>query len=181
MLGKITRRSLRLARRGGDTDRNMAGQGHIDRRMLVAGICAAGAATGGGYYAWTWRRPFRGSSLSVAEAHARAASGEILLVDIRRPDEWAETGLGEGAYPLDMRRPDFAVAFARLREAAPGRPVALICVRGVRSSQLLARLAAADVGPLIDVPEGMLGSGAGQGWLAAGLPVARLADDCTQQ
>ena len=157
-------------------DRSMARQKPVDRRVLLAGLVAAGAAIGGGYYAWTWRRPFGGPALSVAEAHARAASGDILLVDIRRPDEWAETGVGEGAHPLDMRRSDFVAALSRLREADPARPVALICARGVRSSQLSAQLDAAEIGPLIDVPEGMLGSGAGPGWLAAGLPVVPVAD-----
>lgn len=109
-------------------------------------------------------------ALSVEEAHRRAARGEILLVDIRRPDEWARTGIGAGAHPLDMRRPDFVDALRALRD---GRdvPVALICARGVRSRHLADALARAGFSEVRDVPEGMLGSGAGAGWLRKGLPV----------
>lgn len=108
--------------------------------------------------------------LSPAEAHARAAAGEILLVDIRRPEEWAATGIPEGAVALDMRRPDFTDAL-RMAAGDSTAPVALICARGVRSAALANRLAAAGFSSLLDVPEGMLGSRAGPGWLARSLPV----------
>lgn len=112
-----------------------------------------------------------GTDMTAPEAHAAAVAGDILLVDIRRPDEWARTGLGEGAVPLDMRRPDFAAELVKLSKANPEIPVALICARGVRSARLSARLAEAGFTGIIDVPEGMLGSGAGPGWLKRGLPV----------
>jgi rhodanese-related sulfurtransferase len=111
------------------------------------------------------------SALSVQDAHARAVAGQVLLIDIRRPDEWARTGVGEGAVPLDMRIPDF---IAQLQELTGGRtdvPVALICARGVRSRHLSRELMEAGFTRILDVPEGMLGSGAGPGWLRAGLPV----------
>lgn len=108
-------------------------------------------------------------SLSVAEAQALAASGEVTLIDIRRPDEWAETGIAADAHPLDMRQADFLV---RLREIAPaGTPVAVICARGVRSARLAEDMRAAGFARVLDVPEGMIGSSAGPGWLAEGLPL----------
>ena len=82
--------------------------------------------------------------------------------------------MGEGAIPIDMRRPDFTDA---LRAEIVGRedvPVALICARGVRSARLSQRLAEAGFTNIIDVPEGMLGSGAGPGWLKRGLPVVQI-------
>lgn len=112
-----------------------------------------------------------GDSLSVQDAHARAISGGIILVDIRRPDEWASTGSGEGAHRLDMRRDDFIAALDEIAGGDRAAPIALICARGVRSSRMANRLAEAGFTQIIDVPEGMLGSRAGPGWLASGLPV----------
>ena len=106
-----------------------------------------------------------------ADAHAAAVAGRILLVDIRRPDEWGRTGIGAGAVPLDMRRSDFTDALLVETKGRRDAPVALSCARGGRSSRLSARLSAAGFTNIIDVPEGMLGSGAGPGWIKTGLPV----------
>ena len=111
------------------------------------------------------------TALSPQQAHEAAVSGEVLLIDIRRPDEWARTGVGEGAVPIDMRRQDFEDALTLAVEGDTAQPVALICARGVRSRRMSARLVAAGFTQVIDVPEGMLGSGAGPGWLKRGLPV----------
>lgn len=93
------------------------------------------------------------------------------MIDIRRPDEWARTGVGEGAVALDMRRPDFIDALLALTAGRRDQPVALICARGVRSRGMRKRLRSAGFTEVLDVPEGMLGSGAGPGWLASELPV----------
>ncbi|MEL7100592.1 MAG: rhodanese-like domain-containing protein [Pseudomonadota bacterium] len=146
----------------------------LTRRFLLV---AAGGATlaGAGAFGATWfnvgARNDGSGLLSPPDAHAAAAAGEVLLVDIRRPDEWRRTGLGAGAQPLDMRRPDFPQALAALVQGDIAAPIALICARGVRSRRLSAALAEAGFTNIIDIPEGMLGSGAGPGWLARGLPV----------
>lgn len=113
------------------------------------------------------------NALSAPEAHQAALSGDILLVDIRRPDEWALTGVGEGAITLDMRRKDFIAALLAAVESDTARPVALICARGVRSRRQSAKLSEAGFTQIIDVPEGMLGSGAGPGWIKRGLPLRK--------
>lgn len=141
------------------------------RGLLVLG---GAALAGAGVFAANWYNlgaSVQADQLSVQDAHAQAVAGQILLIDIRRPDEWARTGVGEGAMPLDMRRPDFAEVLLGLTQGRVDSPVALICARGVRSRHLTARLVAAGFSQIIDVPEGMLGSGAGPGWLRAGLPV----------
>ena len=109
--------------------------------------------------------------LSVTEAYAAAKSQDLLLVDIRRPDEWEATGIGAGATPIDMRRDDFIAALDQLTSGDRSTPVALICARGVRSKHLGKALKDAGYLRVIDVPEGMLGSFAGPGWLKTGLPV----------
>ncbi len=144
------------------------------RRFLALGIGAAALLGGAaaGWHLWTRAPDFAGGALSVEEAHAKAGAGEILLIDIRRPEEWRATGIGAGAHPIDMRRDDFAEALTQIaRQNGGDRPIALICARGVRSARLANRLADAGWERIIDVPEGMLGSAAGPGWLERDLPV----------
>lgn len=138
------------------------------RRNLLLG---AGALIAGGAAVWAVQPGFEGDELTPDAAHKAVVAGEILLIDIRRPDEWARTGVGEGAAPLDMRRDDFVAALTELAGGDTSRPIALICARGVRSDRMSLRLEKAGFTQIIDVPEGMLGSRAGPGWLGRSLPV----------
>jgi rhodanese-related sulfurtransferase len=115
-----------------------------------------------------WPRPLAQQRISADEAHDLARAGRIVLIDIRRPDEWARTGVPDHGVPIDMRRTDFMQA---VQAAAGGKPVALICARGVRSRKLARQFEDAGITSVIDVSEGMLGSAAGPGWLAKSLPV----------
>ncbi len=112
-----------------------------------------------------------GDSVDAPTAHRLASEGKLLLIDIRRPDEWKKTGSGEGATRLDMRREDFIAELDKMTGGDRSKPVALICARGVRSSRMNNRLVEAGFTNIIDVPEGMLGSKAGPGWLKRSLPV----------
>jgi rhodanese-related sulfurtransferase len=139
------------------------------------GVLAVAAAVGGTVFAARWfnvsAQAGGQGTLSPPDAHRAALAGEVLLIDIRRPDEWARTGVGEGAVPLDMRRVDFTEALLIKTGGSMDMPVALICARGVRSKHLSERLMEAGFSNIIDVPEGMSGSGAGSGWLYRGLPL----------
>jgi rhodanese-related sulfurtransferase len=151
----------------------------ITRRGLVVG----GAVVGGvgllmlgaiGSVRWfNVSAQVSGGDLSVSDALRAVQSGEITLVDIRRPDEWNATGVAKGAVPIDMRRDDFIDLLLAKTDGDTSAPVALICARGVRSARMSSRLKAAGFTRIIDVPEGMLGSGAGPGWLKSGLPVVQ--------
>ncbi len=141
------------------------------RRLLLLTIAGLGAA---GYGVWSFLSPAVAEGtlqISVEVAHQKAAAGELLLLDIRRPDEWQKTGIGEGAQPLDMRRDDFIEALDALTGQDRSAAVALICARGVRSARMTQTLEAAGYTNLINVPEGMQGSVSGAGWVAKGLPV----------
>ena len=111
--------------------------------------------------------------MSPPEALAAAAAGDILIVDIRRPDEWSKTGIAQYAVPIDMRADDFLTQLAAAR-SSDTQPVAVICARGVRSARMTRRLETAGIGPIVDIPEGMLGSRAGPGWLDRGLPTQQV-------
>ena len=130
------------------------------------------AASGFGIGRWyTLRADIGDGTISAPDAAAAAISGDIILVDIRRPDEWAKTGVPQGAVPLDMRRDDFTQALLTAMGGRKDRPVALVCARGIRSGRISARLSEAGFTHVIDVSEGMLGSRAGPGWLKRGLPL----------
>lgn len=151
----------------------------MDRRRFLIGAGAL-ALVGGAFFATEGRNLFYAAlsegvdeQIDVATAHRLATSGEILLIDIRRPDEWEATGSPASGHRLDMRREDFTDALLNLTNGAQDTRVALICMRGVRSSRMTNRLIEAGFTNIIDVPEGMLGSGAGPGWINEGLPLDR--------
>jgi rhodanese-related sulfurtransferase len=136
----------------------------ITRRRFMAGIAAWAASSVPSHAKGV---------LTAKEAFAKAVTSKITLIDIRTPEEWAETGTGAGAKPLDMRRDDFVSALDKLIGGDRTKPVALICARGVRSSRLSRTLRESGFTHIIDVPEGMLGSYAGPGWIERGLPLSR--------
>lgn len=112
-------------------------------------------------------------SMTPGEAHAKALTGEVVLVDIRTPGEWRETGLPASAHAITMNQ-DGPALVAALDKALGGdrsKPLALICRTGNRSSHLQGQLQRAGFATVIDVSQGMAGSRHGPGWLKAGLPV----------
>lgn len=115
---------------------------------------------------------YAGPVLDAVTAFQQVDAGELILVDIRRPDEWQATGTAKGAHRIDLRRADFVDALTRLAEGDLGLPIALICARGVRSARLANHLTQAGFTRIINIPEGMLGSSEGPGWIAHGLPLA---------
>lgn len=156
----------------------MAENPHSRSRMTRRGLLVLGGVgiVSGGAVAAQWYNVLAvngQSALSPPDARMAALDGDILLIDIRRPDEWSRTGVGEGAVPIDMRRKDFVEELLKHSNGDRSVPVALICARGVRSRRMSDRLEQAGFTNIIDVPEGMLGSGAGPGWLKRGLPVVK--------
>jgi rhodanese-related sulfurtransferase len=110
-------------------------------------------------------------------AAALAREGRLVLVDIRTPAEWSQTGVPAGAAlaPLTEApqrvRAGFVEDIARIAEAAQGRPVALICRSGGRTALARRLLLAQGFTRVLDIAEGMAGSEFGPGWLARGLPL----------
>ena len=111
------------------------------------------------------------SAPEVAEA---LYEGAITLLDVRSRDEWAETGLAKGAWPVSVHEQGFEKRLFAARDLSSGKPVALICATGGRSAWLLAALKRAGYTGFIDASEGMLGSRRGPGWIARGLPITDL-------
>ncbi len=104
-------------------------------------------------------------------AREMALAGEIVLIDIREPFEWQETGLADVALTAAMRSENFVETLIAIRNQNPDIPLALICRTANRSGYMTQQLFDAGLTDVIDVIEGMAGSGTGPGWAARGLPV----------
>lgn len=142
----------------------------IPRRALLLGALTTSLMTAVSAQAV----PEHNEDLTAPDAHKLAVSGKITLVDIRTPYEWAETGSGQGAHRLDMRRDDFLRQLVHLVGGDPKRVVAIICAHGHRSLRMSRALRNAGFERISDVPEGMAGSRAGPGWIARKLPLVRV-------
>lgn len=113
------------------------------------------------------------SQIGAAQAHAKASAGELLLLDIRTPEEWKRTGVGVTAHPLSMKDPRFLDKLVALTGGDRERPIALICATGGRSAYLRRILIRAGYPNVVDVAEGMLGSRDGPGWIRSGVPLRK--------
>ena len=51
--------------------------------------------------------------MSAAVAHEKAAADQLVLIDIRSPKEWRDTGIGASATPISMHLPGFIEKVAK--------------------------------------------------------------------
>ncbi|CAN5777552.1 MBL fold hydrolase [soil metagenome] len=98
------------------------------------------------------------SQLTVQQARERVARGEIELLDVRQPREWRA---GRAEHAIWITAGELP---SRLDDVPSGRPVAVICGSGFRSS-VAARLLVAAGRDALSVVGGMTA------WKAAGLPL----------
>lgn len=138
----------------------------MTRLPLLAGLGAVTAIT------------FRGAraqsavqQMSVHEARQAALEQRLILVDIRTPGEWQESGIPDVAVALDMTRKGFVRRLLELREKQPDARIGLICAVGGRSSYVTRWLSRQRVSGVVDVPAGI--HTPRTGWLARKLPVRR--------
>jgi rhodanese-related sulfurtransferase len=137
----------------------------MDRRSLVAALAllVSGAAM-------SQPSPV---NISPDEAHKLAAEKKVILIDIRRPDEWAETGVGEHAIRLQMEDPMFAAKLNAAMGNDRTKPVALICRTANRTRTVQQALMQSGYTRVINVEGGMIGNAADKGWIARGLPMSK--------
>jgi rhodanese-related sulfurtransferase len=102
------------------------------------------------------------------------AEKKAILIDIRTPEEWKETGVAEGAHKLDMNDPMFTAKLSKLMDGDRTKPVALICRTANRTRTVQAALMQqGGYTRVINVEGGMIGNSADKGWIAHGLPVKK--------
>ena len=114
--------------------------------------------------------------MSILEAQKRVSTGILLLIDVRSPGEWRDTGLATGAVPISIHREDGLEGFvSEVRDRTNGnqsRQIALICASGIRSARAARALNKAGYTRLFNVREGMRGNlKDGPGWLKRSLPL----------
>jgi len=108
--------------------------------------------------------------IGAEEAREAALKGELVVIVIRTPGEWAQSGVADVAHTIDMRSEAFIPRLIALRQANPGKPLAIICATGGRSTYVTTALEERGL-HIQNIPEGMFGSRAGPGWLSRKLPV----------
>jgi rhodanese-related sulfurtransferase len=100
----------------------------------------------------------------------------MILIDIRSPVEWAETGVAQGAIALTMHDAEFPQKIIAILNGSHGTRIGLICATGGRSGSVVSFLAENGFTDVIDVSEGMMGNDRGPGWIARGMPVISAED-----
>lgn len=111
---------------------------------------------------------------SARQARTALLEDRLRLLDVRSREEWRETGVAKGAWPVSMHERRFPERLFASRQLAEGRTIALICATGGRSGAIMGALREAGHDGFVDISEGMLGSRLGPGWIAAGLPIVTL-------
>ena len=116
-----------------------------------------------------------GGVIAADAAAELATNGEILVIDVRSPREWRQTGVPKGARQVTIHDPGGLPGFVEAVKVALGgdlkRPIAVICATGNRSTLARRVLAKAGFTRVLNIKEGMLGGPNGPGWLRRGLPV----------
>ncbi len=111
--------------------------------------------------------------ISAPRALERSRQGNILIIDIRTPEEWRETGVIPGARRVDFYRGPNVLLKSVLEMVDGNRnaPIALVCHSGSRTIQAQKFLQAQGFTQVYNLKEGMGGSAAGPGWLSRQLPL----------
>jgi rhodanese-related sulfurtransferase len=106
--------------------------------------------------------------MPATDVHARVEAGTIMLVDVRTPNEWLQTGMAEGAAGIMLQAPEFMAKLDALTSGAKDTPIAFICRVGARSGTAAKIAMQAGYTEVYNVPHGTMTPG---GWIANGLPM----------
>ena len=109
--------------------------------------------------------------LSSEQALGKINDGSLILLDIRRIDEWKTTGIGKGAVPLTMDDQNFMQTLKTLTNNDTNKGIGIICAAGGRSARICQALSEQGYDFVYDISEGMSGGPYGVGWLHKNLPI----------
>ena len=110
-------------------------------------------------------------TISPLEAAKLLSEKKATLIDIRRPDEWKQTGVAENAELADMSDPLFEAKLSKITSGDRTKPIMLICRTATRTRTLQQALLQQGYTAVINVEGGMIGNAADKGWIARDLPV----------
>lgn len=103
--------------------------------------------------------------ITPEEALRRMQAGETVMVDVRSPQEWKQTGVASGAKAIDASSQSFRADLKTVIDANPGKTLTFICRSGQRSAAVANRLETAGISNIAHVEGGM------NNWIGDGLPV----------
>ena len=116
--------------------------------VAILGVGVIGMASfGGGAQA-------QNVTIEAPSGEALAADDSLLLVDIRTPEEWKQSGVVEGALLVTYSTPE-AFLQAVGPKLKPGQRIGLICRSGNRTSRAAQQIAPLFKGAIVDVQGGM--------------------------
>ena len=106
-------------------------------------------------------------ALSPEDAHHRVSQGALIGIDVRRPDEWAQTGRPAGFFGVTLQDPEFLAKVLAIVDQNRRAAIAVSCKTGPRAA------AAADalIGDAFEDVSSV--TGGFEGWKKAGLPIDR--------
>ena len=141
----------------------------MNRKLLLV-IAALVLVVPGAWFAITLLPALPYKSLDNAGLEEMVRNGAT-IIDIRRPEEWRQTGVVEGSYLITAfdeqgrMMPDFGARFTQITD--PTQPVVLICRTGNRTSALSRMLVEqTDYQDVYNVSRGIVS------WIADGRDVA---------
>ncbi len=125
-------------------------------------------------------QPGLAEMLAADTAHDQVTKGELLLIDVRSPQEWRQTGIPQNAETVTIHNPRGIAGFIEeVLVAVAGdrsRPIALICASGGRSRAAEQILSQQGFTNVHNVGEGVLGNSELPGWQNRGLPMEACPD-----
>ncbi len=114
-------------------------------------------------------RSGRGSAtipvITVTDALERTKTGDVLLIDVREPDEWRATGSPRGSLRVALQSPDFVNQIREYSNHRKELPIALCCRSGLRGKKAAELLVQDGFDNVSNVEGGMMK------WVSEDLPV----------
>ncbi len=105
------------------------------------------------------------SELTVNEAHDLVQKGKVILIDVRRPDEWETTGRPQGARGVTLQDPEFVDKVLKIAGDKKKSALAMSCRTGMRSMEGAKMLGVAKFTNVANVTGGFVE------WENQGLPI----------
>ena len=104
-------------------------------------------------------------AISPKEAHEMQQNGEIIIIDVRQPDEWQKNGMPKGAYGVGLSSTDFIGAVEKIAAQHKGCRLALTCQSGMRTKAAIKTLDSHGMKDLYQIKGGLMA------WNRQGLPL----------
>ncbi len=105
--------------------------------------------------------------ISPFDAHNGQKAGDIIIIDVRDPHEWAQTGRPQCSHPISMNDPDLVDTVKKLASKHPKAKITVSCKSGMRAA------AAAKVLGKVGVENLAVLTGGIVQWNAEELPIDR--------